>query len=160
MRFNVIWNLEIRCSKKRFLEKNPEKQLKQALRWKAKILQIKDVKAGKCIGYGDEAIAQYDMKIAIISIGYSDGYFFMLLPEKNGYVYIKNQKANFFGKISMNVGTIDITNLKNISINDEVFIISNEIDGISVNNVAKNFNVSGIQFTSCISREIERKLVD
>jgi alanine racemase len=153
-----IWKSD--AQKKRFLEKFPEKKIKQILKWKAKILQIKNVKAGETVGYGEESVAQYDMKIAIISIGYSDGYFFMLLPEKIGYVYIKNQKANFFGRISMNIATINVTNISDISIDDEALIIDDKIEDINVNNVAKNFNVSGIQFTSCISKDIERILID
>lgn len=101
-------------------ERFPGFTLKPVLTWKTKIIQIKEIPAGSHIGYDCTHQVQETSKIAIIPIGYWDGFDRKL--SNRGKVMINNQIAPVIGRIAMNLTTIDITNL-NVSINDEVILI-------------------------------------
>ena len=75
----------------------------------AKIYEIMEIKKGDCIGYEATYIAKNDMKIATILIGYADGVPIGL--SNNGYVDISGYKAPIIGRISMDLMTVDITNI-------------------------------------------------
>jgi alanine racemase len=77
---------------------------------RAPIVNIRNIKKGEKVGYDGRAIANKDMTIATVYMGYADG-----LPNhiKDGTVVkINNQDAKVFGKVSMDVTTIDITDIK------------------------------------------------
>ena len=86
-------------------------QLKTAMTLRSPIINIRDIKKGEKVGYNGRAIASKDMKIATVYMGYADG-----LPNNindETIVKINNQDAKVFGKVSMDVTTVDVTNIKN-----------------------------------------------
>ena len=86
---------------------------------KARIVEIRKVKKGEQIGYGENHIAKVDMLVAVIAIGYRDG-----LPYtwgKNGYVLFSDKKCPFVADICMNMSIIKAT--EEMKINDYVTII-------------------------------------
>jgi len=95
------------------------------LQWKTKIIQIRKIKSRDTIGYLSTFVAQGDMVIAVIPIGYNNGY--LREFSNKSYCLIKNTRCKSVGNISMNVTTLDITKIANIvSINDEVVIVGNQ----------------------------------
>ena len=98
-------------------------KLKPALELKTHIAQIKKLKKGEKVGYDFTYIASKDTKIAILPIGYNDG------VERNlsnvGVVTIKGNECRIIGRVSMNITTIDVNEVKNIRVGDEVTIYSN-----------------------------------
>lgn len=66
-------------------------KLKNVLTWKTRILSIRNIKTGENIGYGNNWQAPKDMKIAIIAIGYADG--FRRSPANFKHVLCKGKKA-------------------------------------------------------------------
>ena len=59
---------------KTFLQIMPDLHLKPVLSWHTRIIQIKDISAGASVSYGRTFIAPHPMKIAILPVGYADGY--------------------------------------------------------------------------------------
>ena len=53
---------------------HPVFSVKPALSWKARIIAVKDVPAGARVGYGGSYIAETKMKIAVLAVGYADGF--------------------------------------------------------------------------------------
>jgi len=88
-------------------KKNP---LKEAVSLYAQITQIKDVAKNSTIGYGRTLTVKKDTRIAIISIGYSNG--LSRLLSNTGDVYIKEKKLKILGRVSMDLTVIDISIFK------------------------------------------------
>jgi alanine racemase len=143
--------------KKRIHKINEHLNFKQILTLKSKIIQIKNVVAGSMIGYSGGEISSNDKTIAIISIGYSDGYN-RDYSNKTG-VYINNKYAPICGMIGMNLTCVDITNIENVNIGTEVILCSGDINDISIENLAKKINTIPINFTTALNKDIKRIIV-
>ncbi len=108
--------------------------LKPALSLKSVITHIKDVKKGEPIGYNRRFIADKDIKVATIAIGYGDGY--SRLNSGRNVVYVNGSPCNILGNICMDQTMIDVSNI-DCDLYDEVLIygdldtIASNIDTIS-----------------------------
>ena len=92
------------------------KELKTAMTLRSPIINIREIKKGEKVGYDGRAEALNDMKIATVYMGYADG-----LPNhiKDGTeIRINNETAKVFGKVSMDVTTVDVSNISEIAIGD------------------------------------------
>lgn len=103
---------------------NKRDPLKRVLRWKSKIMDVKKVKQGEFIGYGNYYQAYKDMTIAIIPVGYYNG--FSRALSNQGKMLINNQRVSVIGMVNMNMIIGDVTKLKNANIGDEVVIIGKQ----------------------------------
>lgn len=90
----------------------------------SRIVQIKEIKKGDHISYSDGFIAEHDMRIGILSIGYSDGLERRLMNK--GVVKIGTRFCPLLGVIAMNVNVIDLTECPDVKIGDQVIIYSSE----------------------------------
>ena len=107
-------------------KKNKTDLLQRILEWKSVIMSIKDVKTGEFIGYGMSFLAQSDIKVALIPIGYSEGYNRSL--SNKGRVLIHGQRCVVIGLVNMNMFMVDISGIPDIKIGDEVVIIGKQYD--------------------------------
>ncbi len=89
---------------------NKDNPMKNPVSLKSHILQLRNVKKGQNIGYGNGFIADKNMKIATIPIGYADGY--RRVKDNKSYVTIKGERAKVVGNVSMDLTTIDVTNIQ------------------------------------------------
>ncbi len=119
-------------SKQITLQQYPQFSLKPVLTWKTKIIQIKDILAGSFVGYDRTYQVQNLTRIAIIPVGYWDGYDRRL--SNKGRVVINNQQAPIIGRIAMNLSIIDITGL-DVSINHDVTLLGNH-QGLTADDIA------------------------
>jgi alanine racemase len=106
--------------------KNERKKivLNPVLTWKTKIAQIKNVKAGTSIGYGLTEKISKNSKIAIIPVGYYDGYDRKL--SGTGNVLVRNKRCRILGRICMNMTIIDVSYVSNVKIEDEVVLLGKQ----------------------------------
>ena len=126
-------------------------ELKTAMTLRSPIINIRDINKGEKVGYDGRAIAKKNMKIATVYMGYADG-----LPNhiKDGTtVRIKDQDANIFGKVSMDVATVDITNIKNCKIGDWCEFFSPEH---SINNLASSNNLISYDLMIRLKSRVKR----
>jgi len=87
-----------------------ELDLKPVMSFEAEIIALNQIHAGESVGYGSTFTATNSMQIAIVSIGYGDGY-----PRayvKPNYVAIDRQLTPVIGRVSMDMIAIDTTNLQ------------------------------------------------
>lgn len=87
-----------------------ELDLKPVMSFEAEIIALNQIQAGESVGYGSTFTATNSMQIAIVSIGYGDGY-----PRayvKPNYVAIDKQLTPVVGRVSMDMIAIDTTNLQ------------------------------------------------
>ena len=83
---------------------------KPALRWMAIVAQVLELQKGDSVGYGREFIAQSPMTVAVIPVGYADG--FPRKPYHWGHVSIHGQLAPIVGRVCMDQTIIDVTQIK------------------------------------------------
>ena len=94
-----------------------------ALSWKTRIAQIKMIKPGEFVGYGLTYQASHPMKIAILPIGYYNGYDRKL--SNSGRVLAGGQAVPVVGRVMMNMTAIDVTDV-NVKPDDEVVLIGRQ----------------------------------
>jgi alanine racemase len=92
--------------------------LRPAMHFKSEIVAVNTRKKGERVGYSGLHVCPEDQQIAVVGVGYADGY-----PRhlKNGYVYVNQQKVDIVGRVSMDMITIDITGM-DIKPGDEVVL--------------------------------------
>lgn len=135
-----------------------ESGLQPILTWKTRISQIKDVDQDQFIGYGCTYRVTRKSKIAILPIGYSDGYDRKL--SNKGYVLINGMRAQIRGRICMNLTMVDITDIADVNVNDEVVLIGNQNkERISVEDIAAWAESIHYEVITRISQAIPRIVV-
>jgi len=98
--------------------------LKPALQFKTRIVQIKKVPKGSPIGYGCNYWTKHSTKIAILPVGYAEGFDRGL--SNCGEVLIKGKRASVVGNVCMNMTMVDITHIRNVRVGEEVVLIGKQ----------------------------------
>ncbi len=129
----------------------PNTQLKQVCALKTIILQIKNVNAGETVGYSRKGIVPENKRIAILPIGYADG-FDRKLSNGVGEVLINGQRAKVIGNVSMDLITVDITNIQ-AQEGDQVEIFGEKL---LINEVASWLNTIPYEVLTSVSRRVKR----
>lgn len=117
--------------------------LKPVLKLTSKIAQIKKIKKGEFIGYGGTYRAKQNLTVGILPIGYFDGVDRRLSKpfagaKGKGFVKIGEKFCPIIGIVSMNITTVDISDVPKPKIGDEVVIFSNNTKDLnSIANCAK-----------------------
>jgi alanine racemase len=96
-------------------------RLEPVLSWKARISQIKKVPKGAFIGYGRTYKTTRETTLALIPIGYSDGYPRSL--SNISHILIRAQRAPVRGRVAMNFITADVTDIPGVELEEEVVLI-------------------------------------
>jgi alanine racemase len=110
--------------------------LKPALAMRSIISGVKSLKPGEAVGYGLSFVAKEKMKLAVIPVGYFEGVDWRL--SNRGYFKIGEEFCPIIGRVSMNISTIDVSNIREVKINAPVTVISNNpLDPNSIENIAK-----------------------
>lgn len=99
-------------------------ELKPVLSWRSRIAQIKDLVPGDKVGYGMTFTADRVMRIAVVPVGYYDGYARSIAGE--GFVLVRGQKCRILGIICMNMFMIDVSNVPNASLESIVTLIGRD----------------------------------
>lgn len=102
---------------------------------KAKIAAIQKLKPGEVVGYGMRYTAQTDRRIAILPIGYGDGF---PRVRNEGCALIHGQRAPLVGGIAMDALMVDITDIPQAQMWDEAVLMGKQGgDEITVRDIAK-----------------------
>lgn len=99
----------------------PNLDLKPVMSWKTRVIALRDVHAGQPIGYNGAYVADAGAKLAIIPVGYGDGFTRHL--SSKGRVIVRDQYAPIVGNVSMDLTIVDVTNIPPVHIGDEVTLI-------------------------------------
>lgn len=100
--------------------------IKPVMSFKAKVLQVKEVAAGQPIGYGRTYVTSRPSRIATLPVGYDDGYPRIL--SSRGQVLIGEKRAQVIGRVSMNMITVDVTDIPGVKEEDEAVILGSQGD--------------------------------
>ena len=94
------------------------------LSWKCRVTQIKNIEADSFVGYGCTYQTNKPTKLAVLPVGYSDGYDRRL--SNTAYVLINGKRAPIRGRVCMNLMMADITDIEDVKLNNEVTLIGKE----------------------------------
>jgi len=99
--------------------------LERVLRWETRVIQVRDLPEGATIGYGRTYRAQAPIRIAVIPVGYADGYPHGL--SNRGEVLIRGFRCPVRGSVCMDQTMVDVTHLPDVRHGDPVTLIG--VDG-------------------------------
>lgn len=126
-----------------------------ALTWKTRVAQIKWIEEGTPIGYGLTHITTRRTKIAVLPVGYSDGYDRKL--SNNSYVTIKGERAPVLGRIMMNTIVVDVTDIEDARPEDEVVLLGK--GGMSAEEMASRAGTINYEIVTRINWDLKRVVV-
>jgi alanine racemase len=98
------------------------------LSWKTRVTQVKQVPADSFVGYGCTYRTTARTRLAVLPIGYADGYDRQL--SNLAYVLINGRRAPVRGRVCMNLTMVDITDIKGVRMGDEVTLIGRNGDEV------------------------------
>ena len=103
------------------LRKRRPLALKPALAWKARIAQVKVIPKGAFVGYGGTHRTTRRTLLAVIPVGYYDGYGRSL--SNASHVLIRGRRAAVVGRVAMDFLTADVTDIPGVRLEDEAVLI-------------------------------------
>jgi len=98
--------------------------LKNTLSLKTVVSNVKPLKKGDTVGYGSEYVAERDVTVATLPIGYADG-FKRENFQNNTKISINGKLCTITGRICMDQTMVDVTELENVKTGDEVVVYGN-----------------------------------
>lgn len=142
------------------LPKDIEKpELRAVMSLRSRISHIKKVPKGESLGYSRTFITKRDSIIATIPIGYHDGYSRSF--SNRAQVIINGVCALVVGRISMDWTILDVTDVKNVKVEDEVILIGKQNDlKITAEDLAQLDDTISYEITCGINRRVPRKYVE
>jgi len=132
--------------------KRMQKNLKNVSTLTTIISQIKKVKAGETVGYGRKARVTKDSIIAIVGIGYADGYS-RRLGNGIGKMMIRNKMVPTMGNICMDMTMIDVSGIKDVREGDEVIVFG---ESLSLQTLAQWAGTIPYEIMTGISQRVKR----
>lgn len=122
--------------------------------WKTKVAQVKEVAAGEGIGYGSLDASHLDRKIAILPVGYADG-FDRGLGNGRWSVIVKNKQCPTVGNICMDMCMIDVTQM-DCRTGDEVILMG---EGNNAFNMSQTLDTIPYEIISRVAQRVNRVYV-
>lgn len=132
--------------------------LRRIFTWKTNIMDIKEVARDEFIGYGTFFQAPRAMKIAVLPLGYSNGY--PRAQSNSGYVLIRGKRAPITGLINMNLFMVDISHIPDAKVGDEVVLIGRQKNNtIHVASFTQTTRLINQEMMSRLPHAIPRKVI-
>jgi len=140
-------------------KEKPDFSFKPVLTWKTTVLQVKDYPAHAFVGYGCSYQTRRQTRLAIIPVGYYDGYDRGL--SNTGAVLINGQRCPIRGLVCMNMTIVDVTDAGGVSEGDEVVLIGAQGDEvITARDLAEWAGTINYEIVTRINPNIQRVLVE
>ena len=131
------------------------KKLQPVVSWKSTVSQIKQVSKGESVGYSRSFVAEKDIDIAIIPVGYADG-FRRSLSNGVGSVLINGLECAVIGRVCMDMIMVDVTK-KYVKTGDRVEIIGNKG---TLSKFAEKINSIPYEVLTSISKRVHRTYIE
>ncbi len=130
-------------------------RLKPVLSWKTRILQLQRLPRGSAIGYGRTFTTKKTSLIATLPVGYADGY--KRLFSNRAAVLVRSERAPVVGRVSMDLTTVDVTDIGKVQLGDEVVLLGRQGDAeISADEMAAWANTISYEILTSIGARVPR----
>ena len=96
----------------------------RVLAWKTQVTSLRTLQVGETVGYGRTFVAERETRLALLPVGYADGYNRLL--SNRGYVIVRGQRAPIAGRVSMDQTVVDVTEIPGVAIGDQVMLLGSQ----------------------------------
>ncbi|MCB0476112.1 MAG: alanine racemase, partial [Flavobacteriaceae bacterium] len=123
-----------------------------------RVMAVKEVKAGEFIGYGTSFFTNIKTKVAVLPVGYAQGFARSL--SNQGKVLIRGKRFDVVGTVNMNMTIVDITECDTIEVGEEVILIGKQGDlEISVSSFSNFSDMVNYELLTRLPENITRTVV-
>ena len=130
----------------------------EAMSFVSRVLQINEVSRGAGISYGHTYIAEYDMKLAVLPVGYSNGY--PRAVSNRAEVLINGKRAPIRGRVCMNLCMADVTAINDVNVGDEVVLLGSQGNqNIDADEIARWSNTISYEILCSLGNNNQRVFV-
>ena len=126
-------------------------ELEPVMRWRTEIARLKDLPPGHAVGYGTTFHTTRASRIATLPVGYADGYNRRL--SNRGEVLVRGKRAPVVGRVSMDLVTIDVTDVPDAAVGDEVVLLG---EGIPAEELAAKLDTISYEVFCNVSKRVPR----
>jgi alanine racemase len=132
-------------------------KLEPVMTWKTVVAQVKRVEKGTPVSYGLTERVRRDSKLAVLPIGYWDGFDRKL--SSIGEVLIRGRRCKIMGRICMNMCVVDVTDVPGVRAEDEVVILgAQKMERISAEDIASKIGTINYELVTRINPMIHRMI--
>lgn len=127
-----------------------------AMSVRSRILGVRDVPAGVRVSYGGHATLERDSKLAIVPVGYADGY--PRIMSGSAEMLVRGHRCPVMGTITMDVCMLDVTDIPGVRPGEEVVLLGEQGRGaIDIHEFARWAHVVPYEVTCGISKRVPRR---
>ncbi len=130
-------------------------RLEPVMRWRTAIARLKELPPGHAIGYGATFHTKRASRIATLPVGYADGYRRGL--SNRGEVLVRGRRVPVVGRVSMDLVTIDVTDVAGAALGDEVTLLG---DGITAEELAAKLGTISYEVFCSVGARVPRVYLD
>jgi alanine racemase len=98
--------------------------LQPVARWTAQVYQVREIKKGETVGYGPNFRAKKKMRMAVLGVGYGDGY--RRAYSNSAEVLVRGKRCRVIGSVSMDLTAIDVTKVPGITADDRAVLLGKD----------------------------------
>ncbi len=136
-------------------EWEPPFPLRPALTLKSRVVRVWTLAPGESVGYGRTFIADRESRMALVPIGYGDGYLRSL--SNRGAVLIRGRRAPVRGRVSMDQIVVEVTGIPDVAVGEEVVILGRQGEAeIRAEDLAAWAGTIHYEITTLISPRVPR----
>jgi alanine racemase len=136
-------------------EVDPAVALRTALTLKSRVARVRMLPAGASISYGRTYVTEGPTRVALIPVGYGDGYHRIL--SNRGAVLIRGKRAPILGRVCMDQFVVNVTDIPGIRLHDEVVLIGRQGEGhIPAEEVAHWAETINYEVTTSVTPRVTR----
>jgi alanine racemase len=129
--------------------------LRPCLSLRARTISIREIPEGESVGYGARFVAKRPARIAVINAGYADG--IMRARTNRGCALVRGRRVPLVGTISMDLTTLDVTDVPEAALGDVVTIYGNDGDAaIEVSDVAREIGTVTSDLLCALGRRVPK----
>ena len=129
-------------------------KLKPVMTLTSTIIGIRTLKKGDSVGYGETWQAERPSVIATVAIGYGDGY--PRNAKAGTPVFINGQLASIAGRVSMDMITIDVTDVKHVELGDKVELWG---ENLAIETVAAHLDTINYELLTRVSARVPKQYI-
>jgi alanine racemase len=98
-----------------------DEELSPVARWTAQVYQVRELKKGDGVGYGPHFRAKKKMRMAVLGVGYGDGY--RRAYSNKAHVLLRGKRCPVIGSVSMDLTAVDVSSLPAVTTRDRATLL-------------------------------------
>lgn len=144
-----------------YAERHPEAEaLHPVLSWRCQISAVHPLNAGEYVGYGCTFRASRSMVLALLPVGYYEGYPRLAGGQGGSYVLVKGQRCPLVGRLSMNMMVVDVSGVEGVAAGEIATLIGSDGDErVTVDDLASWSQTINYEVVARLNSDLPRKII-